>query len=193
MKEQKFWNWFSENQNLYFDFEQNQAELFDRLHKKLNEVNENITFEFSPKSGSGKREFVLSADGIKSSFPSVTKLVESAPSFDNWIIVAFRQPHLECNQIHYKDIRLYAEDTYFRYAKDNRKIGIELNIRNYQDNDDWGVAIFLLLDTILGEYDTEMMLSWIEMKKLDENEIEKLYPVKELPSIISEHKKEQWN
>ncbi len=66
-------------------------------------------------------------------------------------------------------------------------------IKNYQNNNDWVAASFLLLDNILGEYDTEMMLSWIERKKLDYDKIENLYSLMELPSIISEYKKERYN
>jgi hypothetical protein len=192
-KEKKFWDWFSKNSDLYFDFEKNQEELFNTLNKKLNEVEENLTFEFSPLLDNGKREFVVSADGIKSSFPAVIQLTDNAPLLDKWIIVPFRQSHMEYTQINYKDIQLDFEDVFFRYAKDHGKLGIELNIRGYQDYPDWGTASFLLLDTVLGEYDTEMNLSWIERKKLDENEVDILYSITELPTIMSEYKKEREN
>ena len=48
-KEQTFWDWFSKKQEQYFDFEKNQEKLFDELNTKLNDLDENLTFEFSFK------------------------------------------------------------------------------------------------------------------------------------------------
>lgn len=192
-KQKKFWAWFSKNSDLYFDFEKNREELFDTLNKKLNEVDENLTFEFSPILDNGKREFVVSADGIKSSFPAVIQLTDHAPLLDKWIVVPFRQSHMEYTQINYKDILLDFKDVFFRYSKDNGKLGIELNIRGYKDDNVWGIASYLLLNAVLGEYDTEMNISWIERKKLDETEINILYSINELPAIMVEYKKEREN
>jgi hypothetical protein len=192
-KEQKFWDWFSSRSDQYLDFEKNQDRLFDNLKLQLNKINGDLTFEFGPVSSNHRREFVISADGIKKSFPDVINLVNSAPVLDHFEIVAFRQPHLGFTQISFKDIQIDLKDVFFRYGKDNGKIGIELNIRNYQENNDWGAAAFILLDNILGEYDTEMNLSWIERKKLDELEILKLLPITDLPTVMANYKKEIQN
>ena len=100
---------------------------------------------------------------------------------------------MDFTQINFKDIQIDFKDVFFRYGKDNGKIGIELNIRGYQDNNDWGTAAFILLDTILGEYDTEMNLSWIERKELNESESIKLLPITDLPKIMTDYKKEIQN
>jgi hypothetical protein len=192
-KEQKFWDWFSERSNQYFDFDKDQERLFNELKLRLNKINEDLTFEFGPISQNKQREFIISADGIKKSFPDVIKLVAAAPEFSNFKIIAFRQPHLDFTQINYKDIQLEFKDVFFRYGKDSGKIGIELNIRGYQDNNDWGTASFILLDTILGEYDTEMNLSWIDRKELNESELLKLLPITDLPKIMADYKREIQN
>jgi len=192
-KEQKFWDWFSERSGQYFDFEIDQEKLFRGLKLRLNKINEDLTFEFGPISESNQRELIISADGIKKSFPDVIKLVKAAPEFLNFKIIAFRQPHLDFTQINYKDIQLEFKDVFFRYGKDSGKIGIELNIRGYQDNNDWGTASFILLDTILGEYDTEMNLSWIDRKELNESELLKLLPITDLPKIMADYKREIQN
>ena len=192
-KEQKFWDWFSERSNQYFDFDKDQERLFNELNLRLNKINEDLTFEFGPISQNKQREFIISADGIKKSFPDVIRLVAVAPEFSNFKIIAFRQPHLDFTQINYKDIQLEFKDVFFRYGKDSGKIGIELNIRGYQDNNDWGTASFILLDTILGEYDTEMNLSWIDRKELNESELLKLLPITDLPKIMADYKREIQN
>jgi hypothetical protein len=47
-----------------------------------------------------------------------------------------------------------------------------------------------MLDSLLGEYDTEMSLGWIEKKALDENDVEQLFPLKDLPAIVHQYKLE---
>lgn len=192
-REQKFWDWFSERSPQYFDFEKDQEKLFNELKYRLNLINPDLTFEFGPIVNNQEREFIISADGIKKSFPDVTKLVNAAPEFSNFKIIAFRQPHIDFTQINFKDILIDFKDVFFRYGKDNGKIGIELNIRGYKDNTDWGTASFILLDTVLGEYDTEMNLSWIERKVLNESELRKLLPITDLPKIMADYKKEIQN
>jgi hypothetical protein len=73
------------------NFESNQEAIFDELNRQLNKVNSDLTFEFGPILN-GKREFVVTADGIAAAFPAVEAHVQAAPTFDDWTIVAFRQP-----------------------------------------------------------------------------------------------------
>lgn len=164
--------------------------LFDELNRELKKVDPNLTFEFSPLFDSGRREFIISADGIKESFPSVRNLVNKAPVVTNWDIIAFRQPKADYKEIRYKGVTINFKDVYFRYSKDNGKIGLELNLRDYEDTKEWNACTFLLLDMVVGEFDTEMFLSWIERKKLDENQIDLLYQIEELPTILNDYKKE---
>jgi hypothetical protein len=192
-KEKNFWDWFYKRSEQYFNFEKEQENLFNELKLRLNKINRDLTFEFGPISKNKQREFIISADGIKKSFPDVIKLVKAAPEYSNFKIIAFRLPHMDFTQIIFKGIQIDFRDVYFRYGKDNGKIGIELNIRGYQNNNDWGSAIFILLDTILGEYDTEMNLSWIERKELNETELTKLLPIANLPKIMADYKKEIQN
>lgn len=190
-KEDKFWTWFEKNSRRYLTLDKSNREiLFDELNRELDKVDSNLTFEFSPLFDNGRREFIISADGIKESFPSVKNLVSKAPVIPNWDIIAFRQPKADYKQISYKGIKIDFKDVYFRYSKDNGKIGLELNIKDYEDTKEWNASTFLLLDMVVGEFDTEMFLSWIERKKLDENQIEILYKIEELPTILNDYKKE---
>ncbi|MBL7914774.1 MAG: hypothetical protein JNL49_06975 [Bacteroidia bacterium] len=193
-KEQKFWLWFQENSDKYLTLDKdNQESLFDKLNERIIKIDPNLAFEFSPFLKNGKREFIISADGIIESFPSVTKLVDAAPKIPNWDIIAFRQPNSGYKQINYNGLSLSIDDVFFRYSKDNGKLGLELNIRGYEDKKEWTAITFLVLDMVLGEYDTEMSLSWIEKKELDEREVDILYNLSELPKILSDYKIESRN
>ena len=189
-KEQTFWNWFSKNEELYFHFEKNQEVLFSKLKTELEKIHPDLVFEFSPIFENGIREFVISADDIKSIFPIVVDLVKQAPTFKNWKVIAFRQPHNDVTAINYQDLTINFEDIFFRYAKDSGQIGLELNIRGFYESPEWSAAVFILLDNVLGEYDTEMSLSYIDKKVLNENEVNSLFPITALPKVIREYQSE---
>jgi hypothetical protein len=86
-----FWDWFSKNsEDYYYNLENKRDTLFDPLGKQLGKINGNLVFEFSGQKENGKREFIISADGIRDSFPDVIQLVDNAPPLEKWDIIAFR-------------------------------------------------------------------------------------------------------
>lgn len=189
-KEENFWKWFSKNSNSYLNFENNQEKLFDHLSAKLSSIDKNLTFEFSPVLKNNKREFIISADGIESSFISVEKLIEKAPALQDWIFIAFRQPKPDYDEINFDGITLRNDDVFFRYSKTQNKIGLELNIRNFVNTNKWIIITYLLLDNVIGEYDTQTFIDWIERKELNETEVENLYNINELPELLNDLKLE---
>ena len=50
-------------------------------------------------------------------------------------------------------------------------------------------AIYLLLDSLLGEYDVTKNIDWIEWNKLNESEINNLYQITDLRELIDSRKK----
>lgn len=190
---QNFWEWFSKNAEVYFHFENNRDFLFSNLKKELNKVHPDLVFEFSPVFEDGSRELVISADGIKSVFPIVIDLVGQAPKLKNWKTVAFRQPRKNITNINYGDLTIMLDDVFFRFAKDSGQVALELNIRGFYESPEWAAATFILLDNVLGEYHTEMSLSSIDKKELNENEINALFPIKILPQVIREYQLELSN
>ncbi len=187
-KEEKFWNWFEKNHSTYYNEIENleiREKIFDELHKNLKKVNEDLVFEFSPKHENNFREFTISAEGIKELFPIVEKLIEKSPKIENWKFNAFRQriPGDEF-EIQYGDLRIGYSDIFYRSVDDNGKLGIELNIRDFDEKGQTQNAIYILLDSLLGEYDVTTKIGWIEWVKLNENEIKNLKPITELRSEI---------
>lgn len=78
--QQTFWQWFDTHQDELLDFELDQERIFDELSEQLIRVHPKLTFEFGPKTD--RREFVISAGGIREGFPAVTSLVAAAPKLD---------------------------------------------------------------------------------------------------------------
>ena len=182
----QFWDWFSKNSSKFYSFEQNMNTLFHKLKDELDRVDPNLVFEFSPMLHSGKREFVISADGIKSSFDSVETLVHNAPKFQLWDIVAFRQPKSTTGIFCYEGIRIRFDDIYFQSVCDNNKLGLRIYMKDYNESSTWTNLTFLLLDYVLGEYDTEIYVGWIEKHPYMAQE--GLIPVSELQETMRRHK-----
>src|SRR5688500_13624428 len=87
--ETTFWKWFAKRSDAYFSFEENQEILFDELNQALAKVHPDLCFEFGPVEN-GKRDFVISAGGIREAFPAVTSLYRAAPELKQWKLIAFR-------------------------------------------------------------------------------------------------------
>lgn len=181
-----FWIWFEKySQDYYWLREVNLISLFNKLSKQLSKLNEDLAFEFSADLIEGKREFILSADGILSAFPDVIDLVENAPQLEGFKIIAFRQKSAvdDISTIEYEDISLGPDDVYFTYRKNGDTLDIVLYLRGYDsDFEEWENAAFILLDTIIGEYDVATKIGSIDM--LPYKESPNLKSILELPSLI---------
>ena len=192
-QEDKFWNWFSKHQETYYNQIENleiREKIFNDLSKELKKVHPDLVFEFSPIHENGTREFTISAEGIKELFPIVEKLVEKAPEIENWQFNAFRQriPGDDF-EIHYGDFKIGYSDIFFRYQDgEYGSLGIELNIRDFDDSGQSKNAIYILLDGLIGEYDITVGIDWIEWVKLDEENIENLEPITSLRTLIDQKK-----
>jgi hypothetical protein len=165
--EQDFWKWFVKNEASLWDFEKNQEQTFDRLNAEMHRINPSLTFEFGPKEN-GKREFVISADGIRDAFPAVEALYAAAPVLPRWTIVKFR-PRRKPFDIEYSGIKVHAKDVRVTVRPSAGKADLVVFLPGYsndQRNKFLGVT-FLLLDQALGEYDVEMKVGAIDEFNLD--------------------------
>ena len=116
-KEVLFWEWFLTHSHEYFDFEKNRHFLFQQLKEKLSKIDDNLVFSFSTNLQEGKRKFIISADGIITSFPAVRKLVDASPVLKNWDIIAFRQPNPDNILICYEGVSVGVQDVFFEWIE----------------------------------------------------------------------------
>jgi len=185
-----FWQWFETKQDEYFQFEKNQTELFDSLDKKLSAIHPSITFVFGPVK-EGKREFIISADGVKEAFIDVRQLVRAAPKFTKWEIIAFRPRLNPLVSVQFDGLIMDPDDIMikYNYDKENKLIDLELYIKNYKESDQRFIgAAFIMLDNALGESDVETKIGAIEFKKLIQQKNNKNFiPLKELPNIVDSY------
>ncbi|MHC0039553.1 hypothetical protein [Pseudoneobacillus sp. C159] len=184
--EQKFWEWFRKNEDKFYQMTQLDREvLFDVLSEQLHKIHEDLAFEFSAEPDqNGIRELVISADGIAELIPYVIKLVNIAPKMERWKITAFRQPMDENIEINFKGYTISANTVYFRYqfSEDGTQLDANLYIDGYEE--DLIGAIYLLLDSLVGEYNVMTKLRYLEFEELTDKD--QLIPLKEISKIINE-------
>jgi hypothetical protein len=185
--EQRFWRWFQTvSDDFFLMSEENQEELFDLFHKHLQKVHKELVFEFSSNQDSdGKREIVFSADGLRELIPFVLKLVNTAPNLKLWKITAFRQ-RMEGMEISYNGYRLSEDNIFFSYQFTSEKnfIHVQIYVEDYEE--DMTGALFLLLDSCLGEYEVMTKLGNIHFSDIKERDMEEIYPLSKLYDLVKE-------
>ncbi len=183
--EDRFWAWFVEHEDAIFNFELDQERIFDSIQANLQRVHNSLVFEIS-RVVDGKREFVISADGIQEAFPFVESTGSKAPNLERWKIVKFR-PRLGTGFIiEMGDLKLGSDDISFRLEHDRGKIGIELFIDGFVDEerDNFLRAAFILIDTALGEYDVETKVGFIDLHQRESILPEGSCAFVELPNVF---------
>lgn len=162
--EQAFWKWFQSNESSLFDFEKDQENTFDRLGAEMHKLNPSLTFEFGPKEN-GRREFVISADGIKDAFPEVETLYATAPSLPRWKFIKFR-PRRTPSDISYQGVTVKAASVSVQVKRNGEVADLTVFIPGYAQTEHktYASITFLLLDEALGEYDVETRIGQINLE-----------------------------
>ena len=184
---QSFWKWFVANEVMLFDFELDQERIFDKLSSAMHKIDRNLTFEFGPKTPTG-REFVVSAGGILSAFPAVVSLVGAAPKLERWKVIGFRPRRDPVFTIELRGRNANSEQVEFSLIDNGRNIGIYLFIPDFNESDvTWKEIGYLLLDEALGEYDVETKVGPFDVFSPDSAKPGKRFPFRDLPEIFDKH------
>jgi hypothetical protein len=159
-----FWKWFQSNEDTLFNFEKNREQTFDKLGAEMHKLNPSLTFEFGPIED-GKREFVISADGIKEAFPQVEALYAAAPSLPRWKFLKFR-PRRKPVDVNYEGISVRATSVTVQLVRNGQLADLTVFIPNYSEADRkaYMTIAFLLLDGALGEHDVETRVGQIKVE-----------------------------
>jgi len=184
-KEVIFWRWFKKNEGRVYALEKDRERTFDDLANALKKVHADLTFEFGPVLTDGRREFVISAGGLKSAFPAVESLHAAAPKMEKWIIVKFRSRRFPINDLEFSGRKIRATDVHYLIFRDERpgKVGIMLFLDGYREEEKsvFGQMGYLFLDEALGEHDVEMKVGAIVFQSRDSKYFERAHPLAELP------------
>jgi hypothetical protein len=164
-REAAFWRWFQTNEATLFDFEKDQEHIFDELQEHLHKVHPDLTFEFGPKQD-GKREFVITADGLKEGFPAVIALADAAPVLPRWKVTKFRPRRNFQSPVSLNGLKISPHQVQFTIQPDGEKVGITLFIEGYNpaEHARYAGVVYLMLDQALGEFDVETKVGSIEFR-----------------------------
>ena len=178
-----FWKWFEQHQEQLLHFEADRDKHFDMVADALQKVDSHLTFEFGPAEA--KREFVISAGGIRDAFSAVVSLVNAAPAMPDWRITAFRPRRTPLNTVEFRGKLANPQEVQFSLLDNGRTAGIRLFIPHFLEGDsDWRQIGYLLLDDALGEYDVETRLGFIKMYSPEVSTSEKRYRFAALPELF---------
>ena len=167
----------------------------ERIARELDKVNPGLVHEIDREKESIK-QLIVSAGGNKRLFNCVLSIIEAAPAhLEGWQFTAFRSrlddPHDEMAIVydekknHHGVVRYSGQEWAYpksdiRYAltMDDRvdKIGVMLFMKDFDDFDalpkskrEYYSAIgYLMLDSVLGEYDVEMHVGAVEFKSQED-------------------------
>ena len=183
----EFWDWFSLKEDLLIDRYANQTELIAEVLGRLKRIDPILLCDFGLPEGD-KREFVISAQGLKSAFPTVMKISEAAPELTCWTVKAFRPRRVVHMKVGYADVEMDTSNVFFSFTVKNRIMnlaiyyldGVEVD-RRYEN------IAGAMVENLLGEYDAAMRVS---LKKVgvvsDAKDREKVLPLVRLPRIFDE-------
>ena len=185
--EQRFWAWFVANEERLFHFDRDREAVFDLLGGALSLVHKDLTFELGPVSG-GRRQFTISAGGIKGAFPAVVALADHAPPLDRWEIVRFRQRHRTLCDIELNGLSVRVAEVEFSLLRNGDAVGICLYLPGYSEarRVDFRSIGYLMLDQALGEFDVETKIGAIEMSAPPASMDVPRHPLKNLAKMFDE-------
>jgi hypothetical protein len=188
-KQEQFWDWFVHHEAELFGFDPNREvereRIFDEIARELRKVDSDLTFEFGPNDT--RREFIISAGGIRRAFPAVVSLMQAAPSLDRWQVTAFRPRRSPINTGEIQGKRVDPKEFQFSLRDNGKMAGIYLFIPGFREDDvDFKQIGYLLLDEVLGEYDVESRLGLIKMFSPDTATDGERYFLADLPALLDE-------
>lgn len=173
MNKTSFWQWFSTiEEDLFHHIEDDPETYASEIHFQLTEVHPDIVFDIPFELVEGKREFIISADGDASLFKLIEDLCEHSPIYDRWIIHALRPRTNQRDQaIDLDGLYLEYEDIFYQIDTAELPLQLTIYIRGYDTVDNRYIhGYFLLLDTLLGEYDAVTYTETIAIYPYDEND-----------------------
>lgn len=189
MSAEEFWKAFTEYKDLLMDIDSlDKAEadkLLKRLDGDLKKYCEGLEFILGDLSEKG-RTLTFTAEGDVEFFGYVEELCEEAPILDFWEIIAFKPAKGKNVSITFENYRLNSKNLWFlplESEEEEGKLGLRIALEGGRE--DLLVAVYSLLEEMLGEYDAATSLEYFEICSLGSNPKEEgFYPLTDLPEYV---------
>jgi hypothetical protein len=188
-RESQFWQWFAANEHHIYSFESNQEAVLDQIESRLKQVNRDLCFAIGMIGEDGRREFEISAGGIKTAFPAVESLHRAAPDLPRWIWIKYRARMERMFNVEFGGKTVRADDTRFLIMPQGRIVNVVLFFSDYTaaQRKAFGEVGFLYLDNLLGEYSVTMQVGTVEFTGHDSKLFGLSHPMSELAAQFDTH------
>lgn len=192
MKAEEFWKKFEGYKDLIMDIDSlDTAEgdkLLERLDGDLKEYSEGVDFILGDLTDKG-RTLTFTTEGDVDYFDDLIALCEEAPVLDFWDIIAFKPAKGSNVNITFEKHRISSKNLWFmplESEEEKEKVGLRIALKEFVENDeDLIIAVYSLIEQMLGEYDTAMLLGYLELCSLgDKPEEEGFHPMTDLPEYM---------
>lgn len=188
---ENFWNWFSENEKSYRNFQDNPDKYLNELLSKVKKIADGLAIELEPPND-GIINMTISADGVADLFPIVQQIVNKAPKINGWRFFAFRQrmPKEKINGMILKaqNHELNPNKMKFSPIVSGGSIDIIIYADNITEENYNQVAYggLMLVDNILGEYDCVTKVRSYDFHTMPPNadKLDNLFPLLELADYV---------
>jgi hypothetical protein len=193
-----FWNWFQQNEKIFFKVLKEsgniEKDFFDKLSPKLKELRDGYYF-LTGMMNDTTAELVLTADGNIKNIVFVEELVSAAPVIDGWKFTALK-PALNVEDVTIKmaDYTFSKDELSFYYAEDSNfpdeiDITVIYTDLNEENKDIVTNGTFIFLDNFLGELNFATTIDNIAVIGKDKAKKE-LIPVEKLKDFLIWREKE---
>jgi hypothetical protein len=185
--EEAFWSWFSQNEQKIYQADDINDSAIQELYARIHKVHPDLTIEFG-KAADGKKTMAISADGISELFSYVIRLCNELKLLSNWIVFPFRQrlDNIGDLEIRMDGNLIKGEDILFVSRETENRIDLDICVKNMETIDNPVInAIFLMLDSAVGEYDVVSKIGNVDIKpysSLKNND--QLTALVELPRLV---------
>lgn len=188
-----FWHWFGENAaaagalNHKLQNGDNPEELLQPLFNALQRFDGGLSLLVG-YTDSGDSELIISADGVSSRFPSVTRLVAAAPVIPGWRITAFK-PRIDVStniEVNGRNVGTSTATFMSNFDSVRKHLNIEVTLPwlGPMPEDIQAQITFLLLDNLLGEFDVATLIGHVEVTMCAEGQMPSGKPLTLLPGEV---------
>ncbi len=190
---EEFWKRFQEKSDRLMDLDSLNAEdkedLLNSIDEDIKQYSEGLSLEIG-KLGTNGRKLTLTADGDVDYFEDLINLYEQSPVLDFWDIVAFKQGKGPNVSISFEKYHLNSKKMWFlpmENPEDEEQLGLQIALDLEETEDeDLLVAVYSLIEEMIGEYECATILSYFELVRITDNMEEQGFkPLTELPELIN--------
>lgn len=193
MKEEvsEFWDWFVINNERLNQFDSNNVDaILLEIQNKLNFIGEGkeygVALEIS-KLNDGRTRLEISADGIEDLFDDIILLVDDSPSFQNWEIIAFRQPVATPFKLEFGNLVFNSDELVFAPYNNEGRLHIDVYGNGFNNCESQNYLYhygLTFIDNLIGEYNCVKLIDSYDFTDISNKTESKTYPIHSLQDFL---------